>query len=211
MKNEFALIVGLVLIVVALFIAMGSTNQDTAPRPQVAQVLATEFHLTPTAAPPPTLTPAPAPTPLRVSDPNPSAQELLAFLFQYPYQSTQVSASDARISTRAVDEQGTHFLLVTGQRLLVDNSPGIFGTFGAVLAWQAGQYQIRFLRVVFTRGYVASSFILRPDATLVLRFEPLRQDVDPDDVEHRSVALPPCQPAPGSGAAPIHPSDSVCY
>ncbi len=211
MKNELALGIGLVLIVVALFIAMGSTDQDTAPRPHVAQVLATEFHVTPSPVPPPTFTPAPSPTPLRVSDPNPSAQELLAFIFQYPYQNTQVTPSKARINTRTLDEQGTRLLLVTGQRLLVTNSPGIFGTFGAVLAWQAGQYQIRFLRVVFTRGYMASSFILRPDATLVLRFEALRQEVNTDDAERGSIALPPCSSSSGLLSTPSNPSEALCY
>lgn len=64
MKNATALGMGIVMIFVALVLASRGNSQDIAPQPQVARVLATEFHTSPTPAPTPTLTPAPTVTPI---------------------------------------------------------------------------------------------------------------------------------------------------
>lgn len=61
MKNALAWAIGLLLIAVAIFLAAGSSNQDTTPQPQVARVLATTFHTTP--SPTPTITPISTGTP----------------------------------------------------------------------------------------------------------------------------------------------------
>src|SRR5919199_4461962 len=67
-KRLMALASGALVIMAAIWLASSTTNHDTAPRPQVAQVLATRLHLTPavtptnTVSPTATLTPSPAPT-----------------------------------------------------------------------------------------------------------------------------------------------------
>ncbi len=69
MKNYLALAIGVLMIAGALMLAMGTTNQDDATRPEIARQLATRLHETPTDTPPPTVIPTLTNTPLPTSTP----------------------------------------------------------------------------------------------------------------------------------------------
>ncbi len=62
MKKQAPLLIGLLLIAIAIFVAAGSSNQDTAPQPESARLLATTFHTTPSPTFTVTLTPTDAPS-----------------------------------------------------------------------------------------------------------------------------------------------------
>ncbi len=67
MKNGAGLVTSALLILVALFIAVRTTTQETSPRPEAALRLATALHQVATPFPPaptPTSTPAPTVTPI---------------------------------------------------------------------------------------------------------------------------------------------------
>ena len=72
MRNGAALALGLVMIVVALFMAMGTSNQDQAKQPADAVALETVLHRTPspTATSTPTVTDTPSPTPTNTPAPT---------------------------------------------------------------------------------------------------------------------------------------------
>ncbi len=78
MRNGLALAFGVALILAALYLAAGSTSQDTRAQPEVAQRLATELHTTPSATPTVTRTPAATRTPTRTPTPVPAGLLLKA-------------------------------------------------------------------------------------------------------------------------------------
>jgi hypothetical protein len=65
MKDELAIVTGVLMILAASIIAAGTSSQDHAPQSQRAQGLATAFHPTPSVTPRPTFTTIPTATPLR--------------------------------------------------------------------------------------------------------------------------------------------------
>ena len=134
MKNELAIVAGLLMILAASFIAAGTSSQDTTPRPQLAQALATTFHVTPSATPRPTLTPIPTVTPLRVSEPVPSDQEILEFLFQYPYWGAYIIPSPSKLSVQQlVLDTPTPTLIIAGNGATATNGyESYHAAFGAV-------------------------------------------------------------------------------
>ncbi|MGB8647140.1 MAG: hypothetical protein WCF84_18025 [Anaerolineae bacterium] len=80
MKRLAVLALGLILILAAFLLASNSSSYDNAPRPQVAQVMATSLHETPTLAVFPSLTPIDTVTPLpptRTPSPAPSPTSTL--------------------------------------------------------------------------------------------------------------------------------------
>jgi len=80
MKNELAVVAGVLMILAASFIAVGTSSQDNTPRPQLAQVMARAFHVTPSSTPRPTFTPIPTATPRRIAELFPSGQDILDLL-----------------------------------------------------------------------------------------------------------------------------------
>ncbi len=223
MRNLPAIGFGLLLIIIALVLAVRTTDQETTPRPQVAQGFATEMHTTPDAPRSPTTAPTlrpprlptvkrtSTPTPVRITRPKPSSSDILALLFQYPYQGTRVNTENARVTIQSATVNEMRLLLITGNGLEAnrDPNPGS-ASYGAILSWEKGEYRVRFLRVEFARGDVSASFFTRAGGGLVLRFQPVDQGKAADDFLYHSIFLRPCD----SDVADNPPSDMTerqCY
>ncbi|MGE5139447.1 MAG: hypothetical protein ACM3JD_08310, partial [Rudaea sp.] len=71
MKYGPVLAVGIVLILVAFFLAARTGNQDDAARPESAIALQTAMHAAPAAPPTATPSPVPLPTPFRLTHTDP--------------------------------------------------------------------------------------------------------------------------------------------
>jgi hypothetical protein len=149
MKNGLVIVVGVLMIVAASFLAAGTSSQDNTLRPQLAQVMATAFHVTPSATPRPTFSPIPTATPLRITQVDPRAQELLAVLFQYPYQGASIITSQARLEVERLEANDSPATLVLAGdgATAADGMHRFPAAFGAVLAWQDGEYVVKFKHV----------------------------------------------------------------
>lgn len=170
-RNLFAIAVGIVAMVAALVVASGTTSQDTAPRPQAALVMATSFHVTPsatptdTATPGPTFTPSLTPTPLHLTDIHPSSEQILSLLFQYPEQGSMV--------TPGPDNSVEQVPLVgTGQDILVVMGEGgqsyyhgrrVPVAYGAILLWVNDEYSIAFEHAEFGHRDARVIYSVDPD------------------------------------------------
>jgi hypothetical protein len=200
MKNVVALGIGLALILAAILMAAGTSSQDMAPRPEVARVLATELHNAPTATPTATATPTVTPTPLHLTRPEPGAQEVLAKLFQYPYQGTSLGTSNARVYMQWLYlNGGTRRLIVTGDRVTAGRGMHVAsGAFGAVMVWEKGEYSVEFLRVVLGHGDMSVGLSASPDGLLVFRLRALGLNPDVEGLVQHAFVLHPCNVPVGS-------------
>jgi hypothetical protein len=200
MKNVIALGIGMALILAAILLAAGTTSRDVAPRPEVARVFATELHATPSATPTATMTPTVTPTPLHLTRPEPEAQEVLAKLFQYPYQGTTIGTSSARVDMHWLYlNGGTRRLIVTGDRVMAGRGMHVAsGAFGAVMVWENGEYVVNFLRVVLGHGDMFVGLSASPDGLLVFRFHALELKPDVEGLVQHTFVLHPCNVPVGS-------------
>jgi hypothetical protein len=115
MKNGVAIVAGVLIILAASFIAAGTSIQDKTPRPQLAQMMATAFHVTPSATPHPAFIPIPTATPLHIKQVDPSTQDILNLLFQYPYRGAYIIPSPSKLSVRRLDFDAlAPTLIITG-------------------------------------------------------------------------------------------------
>jgi hypothetical protein len=200
MKNAIAIGIGIALIAAALFVAAGTTNQDTAQRPQVAQAFATELHTLPSATPTATLTPTITPTPLHITRPDPNAQELLALLFQYPYRGTSIGISRARVNAEPLNlDGGSRGLIVTGDRVMAGRGLQVAsGAFGSLLVWENGEYVVKALQVYLGHGDMLVSYSSSPSGAIVFRFRSAAlNDEDAIRLQH-TFFLHPCNEPVGS-------------
>lgn len=160
MHRGLALMIGLAAMIVALVLAAGSSSQDSAPRPELALAMATSLHQKPsatptdTATPTETLTPSPTPTALHLTRSQPSEQEILALLFQYPQQGSVITPrSGAAVDRVRVPNEPLDALVVTGNGtgaiLSGRNAPVAFG---AVLLWVRDEYVVAFKHVEIGRS-----------------------------------------------------------
>lgn len=157
MKNLVALALGIVAMIAALIVAAGTTNQDVAPRPQAALAIATAFHVTPSATPTstdtpgPTSTPTVTPTPLHLTNSNPSGQEILSLLFQYPVNGSLVTPGP-NVSVEQVPFAGapenTLVVMGEGARSLYHGRQ-VPVAYGAVLLRLDGEYVVAFEHAEF--------------------------------------------------------------
>lgn len=172
MKNEFAIAAGVLMVLAALLLASGTSTQDTTPRPQVAQVLATTLHLTPSATPVPTFTPIPTATPRQLTERNPSNQEILDLLFQYPIWGAYIIPSAGGLSVQRFDlDSGTPILVIAGQGATgTDGIESFPAAFGAVLAWSGQGYSRKFFRVQFGLAGAQVSVSVSPNERIVFIF-----------------------------------------
>ncbi len=155
MNRGLALVVGLAALIVAFVLAARSSSQDTAPRPEAALVMATALHQKPsatptdTATPTVTLTPSPTPTALHLNRSQPSEQEILEFLFQYPQQGSLITPSaGAAVDRVRVPNESLDAMIVTG----IGTDANYLGrsapiAFGAVLLWVNEEYVVAFKHV----------------------------------------------------------------
>ncbi len=203
MKNVVALGIGMALILAALLIASGTTSQDMAPRPEVARVFATELQAPPSATPTATITPTVTPTSLHLTRPEPEAQEVLAKLFQYPYQGTTLGTSNARVNMQWLYlDRGTRQLIVTGDRVMARRGMHVAsGAFGAVMLWENGEFGVEFLRVVLGHGDMSVGVSASPDGLLVSRFRALELNPDVEGLVRHTFVLHPCSVPVGSATA----------
>jgi hypothetical protein len=170
-KNLAALAVGTVIIIVALAVASGTTNQDRAERPDLAFAMATALHSTPSATPTdtstplPTYTPGPTVTPLHLQDSNPTSREILALLFQYPQDGSAVTPSPTVGIDRVPLAHEPHDLLIVtgdgGQAVHQGRKAPV--AYGAVLSWQSGEYFVAFEHVEFGHRNASVIYALGPD------------------------------------------------
>lgn len=211
MKNLIALVFGLALISAAIIIAERTTSLDTGPRPLLAAALATEWHLTPSATPTASPTPTLTPTPVHLAVLKPQPAQVLAKLFQYPYEGTALSTATARVYQQQLyTREGVLRLLVTGDRLIAGRGMQVAsGAFGAVMSWNNGEYAITYLRVMLAHGDIHAWLARLQDGTVTFRFGG-GPELGPGGVQHTFV-VHPCN-APGYPATPgAHSDDDECY
>jgi hypothetical protein len=208
MKSFTALFAGLLFILAALVLALQTTSQDNAPRPVEARALATEFHSTPSPTATRTVTATSTPLARHVTTLDPADDELLALLFTYPSQGIKVGTRNARLDTSHFSlDDGTSGLLVTGTRLEGGRGRQVgSGAFGSILIWENGEYVPRFLRVVWSRGYVLVS-ASESRGEVVLNFEPLMGSAGQVGWQ-RTIDLFPCAASRGTPTAPAVASTS---
>lgn len=192
MKNLLALAVGIVAIIAALVVASGTTNQDTAPRPEAALAIATAFHVTPsatptsTATPGPTSTPTVTPTPLHLTKSNPTGEEILSLLFQYPVNGSLVTPGPT-ISVEPLPVAGgaENLLVVMGEGAQsIYHGHKVPVAYGAVLIRLGGEYVIAFEHAEFGHRDVHVIYSIDPDNGQV-RF--MFQDLGIDPIGSREL------------------------
>jgi hypothetical protein len=151
MKNELAIVTGVLMILAASFIAAGTSSQDHAPRPHLAQVMATALHVTPSTTPRPTFTPIPTATPLHITRLDPSRQDILNLLFQYSYRGAHIITSPSNLSVQRLDlDAHAPILIITGGSAEATDGLQVYpAAFGAVLAWEDSEYVVKFKHVEF--------------------------------------------------------------
>ncbi len=187
------------MILAASFIAAGTSSQANTPRLQLAQMMATAFHVTPSATPRPTFTPIPTATPLRITHLDPSDQEILDFLFQYPYWGAYIIPSPSKLSVQRFDlDAHAPTLIITG-----DGAEGTDGfqvypaAFGAVLSWGSEGYARKFLRVQFGHREAQVSVSISPDGRIVFTFRDIGNGSGGVRVvSQQTIVLNSCHPAP---------------
>ncbi len=206
MNNKLALGAGIILIVAALWIAAGTTNQDNAPRPPVAQRMATAFHETPSPTPLPTETPIPTPTPILVRHLNPTAQEIVTFLFQYPHEGSYMYMSPAEVRIEPRADAAVPTLIVTGEgALLLSDGRLLPGALGAILVWENGAYQVKYRHVEY--GYEDARVMtsLSANGQVTFAYHLVGYDAHP---YQETFALDPCSLVKPS---PLNAANSTCY
>lgn len=178
MKNGVALLSGALMILAALFLAAGASSQDHTPRPQIAQALATDLHVTPSATPRPTFTPIPTATPLRLTRPDPSDQEILDSLFQYPYWRAYIIPSPTHLSVHRLQVDGlAPALIIAGDGATATDGYQVYpAAFGAVLTRDGEGYVRKFLRVQFGHRDAQVSASISPQGRIVFTFRDLGSD-----------------------------------
>jgi hypothetical protein len=203
MKNAIAIGFGMALIAAALFVAAGTTNQDTVRQPKVALVFATELHTTPSATPTATVTPTAPPTPLHVTSLDPNTREVMGLLFQYPYRGTSIGTSRARVNIVPLDLNGyTRCLIVTGDRVMAGRGLQVAsGAFGALLGWENGEYIVKGLQVYLGHGDMLVSFTASPSGTIVFRFRSAALDDAQAVRMQHTYFLQPCNVPVGTATA----------
>lgn len=217
-KNPVAIGIGIAFILVALLLAAGTTNQDASLRPQIAQVFATELHTTPSVTPTASATPTSTPTPLHITRPDPDAREVLALLFQYPYQGTFLETSRARVSTQPLYLEGyTRSLIVMGDRVTAGRGMQVAsGAFGALLAWENGEYAVKSLQVLLGHGDMLVSYRASPSGTVIFRFRSLAlNSEDAVRLQHTFILRPCSSPlvstTPAAAERSLGLTQSLCY
>ena len=199
MKNGIAIVAGVLMILAAFFIAAGTSSQDTSPRPQLAQALATTFYTTPSATRRATLTPIPAATPLRITQLDPSDQEILDLLFQYPYWGAYIIPSPAKLSLqRLVLDTPTSILIIAGNgATATDGHESYPAAFGAVFAWGSEGYARKFLRVQFGVKGAQVSVSISPNGRIVFGFREIGDGPGEGGVvSQQTIVLNSCTVAP---------------
>lgn len=207
MKNAIAIGIGMALIAAAVFVAARTTNQDIVQQPQVAQVLATELHTTPSATPTATVTPTATPTPIHITTPNPTTQEVLALLFQYPYEDTPIDASRARARIEVVyldvyTDGRTRCLIVTGDRVTAGRGLQVAsGAFAALLMLENDEYVVKALQVYLGHGDMLVSYSASPSGDIVFRFRSAALSDEQAILFQHTYFLHPCSVPVGTATA----------
>lgn len=199
MKNGLAIVAGVLMILAACFIASGTSSQDTAPRPQLAQALATTFHVTPSATPRPTFAPVPTATPRRIAERYPSNQEILDLLFQYPYWGAYIIPSTSGLSVqRLVLDTATPILIIAGNgATATDGYESYPAAFGAALAWGSEGYARKFLRVQSGLRGAQVSVSITPSGRIVFVFQEIGGGPGIATIlSQQTVVLNPCSVVP---------------
>jgi hypothetical protein len=187
------------MILAASFIVAGTSRQDNAPRPQLAQVVATAFHVTPSATPRPTFTPIPTATPRRITRLEPSTQEILDFLFQYPYGGAYTIPSPSKLSVQRLDLDAlAPTLIITGDGAEATDGLQVYpAAFGAVLSWDNEGYARKFLRVQFGHREAQVSVSISPDGRIVFTLRDIGNGAGGVRVvSQQTIVLNSCHPAP---------------
>jgi hypothetical protein len=199
MKNGVAIVAGVLMILVASFIVAGTSSQDNTTRSQLAQVMATAFHVTPSATPRPTFTPIPTATPRRIAELFPSAQDILNLLFQYPYSGAYIIPSLSKLSVQRLDlDVLAPTLIITGdEATATDGHRSYPAAFGAVLSWNNEGYARKFLRVQFGHRDAQVSVPMSPNRRIVFAFRDIGIGArEVRIVSEQTVVLNSCHPAP---------------
>ncbi len=217
MKHSFALALGAALILAALALGANTAVQDVAPRPQAALAFATELHARPTPPPTVTRTPTATPTPLRLDRPEPTAEQVLAKVFQYPYQGTSLGISGARIKLEPLElNDGRRGLIATGDRVTAGRGMHVAsGAFGAILLWDRDEYAVRFLRVVLGHGDMTVTLATSPDGAVGFRFAALGLVAEDESRLTHIYIVRPCSASAATAAAAAvespDPAGADCY
>ncbi len=160
---------GALLLVAGIMLAAGTSTQDQV-RPSQAVALATLFHTTPSPTPLPSPSPMPTATPRRLTGRNPTAAEILDVLFQYPYQNAYIigSADGVRLTAPGGQNQ---ILIVSGQGATGTDGVRMFpAAFAALLAWDQGEYIVKFKHVEFGRQDEQISVTTTPGGRVTFLF-----------------------------------------
>ena len=199
MKNGLAIVAGGLMILAACFMAADTSSQDTTPRPQVAQALATAFHITPSATPRPTFTPIPTATPRGIVGRFPSDQEILDSPFQYPYWGAYIIPSPSRLSVQRLDlDPTTPTLIIAGNGATATDGHEYYpAAFGAVLSRGSEDYVRKFLRVQFGRRDAQVSVAISPNGRIVFIFREIGDGpAEGSVVSQQTIVLNSCNVAP---------------
>jgi hypothetical protein len=156
MRNTLGLVAGAGLIFVALFLASGTTTQDTAPRPQVARMIGTVFHQTPT------LVPTPLPTRVHLNVLEPSTNDILNLLFQYPYKGMDiVRLGRAVVQPVFLFDAPYDDLVVIGDgAIATDGSRALPAAYGAILVWEYGEYVVEFEHIEWGQTHPTAQLLM---------------------------------------------------
>jgi hypothetical protein len=201
MKNRRGLWLGIALVVGAIFLAARASD-DNASRPAIAQVVASALHSTPTSLPTAT------PTPFRLTENEPTTEQLIRLLFQSPYRGAVVVANPQHASIVALPvfpknpkDARIHMplnyaVVITGEDAMASDGARVYpAAFGAVLLWRAGEYAVEFQHVEFGRGAAHVSVVVNNDVepnerTVAFTFRNV--DEDASEVEFRRVFILRC-------------------
>ncbi len=173
MRHRAGLIIGIGFILVAFWMALGASNQDTAPRPPSALALATQFHLTPSPTSPPTATPRPIPSPLPSPPPTPTTDQIMDLIFNTPPQTMYRVIPPENLTIRAVHSYylGQDELIVTGDRTrFYMEGQFLPAAFGAVLMWDHGQYAVKFSHLLLGRQGATVTLSMTPENGVTIFF-----------------------------------------
>ncbi len=157
MRHRAGLIIGIGFILVAFWMALGTSNQDAAPRPPSALALATRFHSTPSPTSPPTATPRP---------PTPTPGQIMNLIFNTPPQTMYRVIPPKNLTIRAVHSYylGQDELVVTGDRTrFYMEGQFLPAAFGAVLTWDHGQYAVKFSHLLLGRQGATVTLSVTPE------------------------------------------------
>jgi hypothetical protein len=199
MKNGLAIVPGVLMILVASFIAAGTSSQDTTSRPEVAQALSTTFHVTPSATARPSFTSIPIATPLRIAELYPSDLEILDLLFQYPYWGAYIIPSPSKLRVQRLDLDATTpaLIIASDGATATDGYESYPAAFGAVLSWGSEGYVRKFLRVQVGHRDAQVSVSISPNGRIVFIFREIGDGrAEGSVVSQQTVVLNSCNVAP---------------